>query len=131
MYSMNVLIDNGPSPETGDLTMLTTTRQTKAATIERSINLEICKDGSVFGTVLEIANRKRTAQAETKSYFLRKMDADFGDLAMEVERVDGDGEVYHVHQERGVMSCSCPAGTYRGKCRHLDLLLEAKRLGMI
>lgn len=110
--------------------MLTTTRQTKAATIERNISLTACKDGEVTAIVLETAMRKRTSSGESKSYFLRKITADFG-TAYEVERVDGGGEVYHVHTDRYGTTCDCPGGTYKGKCRHLDMVNQAKREGLL
>lgn len=113
--------------------MLTTTRQTKAATIERNISLTACRDGEVTAIVLETAMRKRTSSGETKSYFLRRIPADFG-TAYEVERVDGGGEVYHVHSQscRNGTTCSCPAGTY-GKCvcRHVAMVNQAKREGLL
>lgn len=32
---------------------------------------------------------------------------------------DGDQKTYFVSLSRGRLSCSCPAGRYRGQCKHI------------
>jgi ribosomal protein S14 len=52
-------------------------------------------------------------------------------VAVEVSKQTGEHEKYHVYLEGAGGSCTCPAGTYRGACRHLDICREAFREGLV
>lgn len=108
--------------------MFTTTRQTKQATMERTIDLTI-HDGQVAAVVMEHAMLKTKCNLTTKTYWLRRIASDFGQ-GYEVEKIIG-GEVYQLHASNGTMTCDCPGGSYRGQCRHAELVKEANRQGLL
>ena len=37
---------------------------------------------------------------------------------------DGEHKVYFVSMSRGQLSCSCPAGRYRGRCKHAAFVAD-------
>lgn len=108
--------------------MLTKTRQTKACEIERILSIAFNSEaGCVEATVCETHHKKtKSISVSFTSYFLRRIAADFGQ-GYEVEKRFHGGEVYHVHHDRGSVSCTCPGGTYRGSCRHMEMIAEAKK----
>lgn len=108
------------------------TRSTKAASITRIIKVERnAAENCVEASVCETHHKKtKSVVVSFSCYLIRKIDADFG-TAVEVEKRFADGELYHIHANDGVSSCDCPAGTYKGKCRHLEMVREAKRMGLL
>lgn len=109
-----------------------TTRTTKAAAITRTIKLEWNeREQAVEATVCEEHHKKtKSIVASFSCYFLRSIRADFGS-ALEVIKRFSEGEVYHIHTSNGVSQCDCPAGTYRGSCRHLEMVKEARKQGLL
>jgi len=73
-----------------------------------------------------------TIGAETFSYWLKPLAADFG-TSFEVRKLLADGgDVYHVHiDEQGHHSCTCKGGTYCGHCKHLEAVLALRKAGKL
>jgi hypothetical protein len=112
--------------------MTTTTRQTKAGQIERRLLLGIRCNGETFAIVSETLQRKTTSTTTQDAYTLRRIPSDIGGIAAEVTKQYADGEVYHVHLDKHLGdSCTCPGGTYKGNCRHLEMVKEGIRRGLI
>jgi hypothetical protein len=118
-------------PNLEENAMVTTTRQTKAGQIDRNLTVGLrCENNHVetYAIVVETLHRKTTTTTTTTDYYiLRRIPSEFGGIAVEIEKQYADGEVYHVHDN----TCDCPAGIYRGSCRHLEMVKEALRRGLI
>jgi hypothetical protein len=111
--------------------MLTQTRTTKAGTIEREIRLSRDTQGRLWAAVTETKHLKTKANVSLDLYDLTPIAADFG-VGIRVDKTTGAGESYDVNLSEALGdSCSCPAGSYRGECRHIQLAREAKRLGLL
>jgi hypothetical protein len=114
--------------------MLTsTTRQTKACPIERTLHVSIWNN-VIRATITEVRQLKTKTTTTTTTYLLRRLDSQPG--GVEVEKLGTDGEVYHalLNGPYG-HECSCPHGTYRSNsgvaCRHLEAALQAHKQGLI
>jgi hypothetical protein len=82
--------------------------------------------------VTELHQLKTTYHVKTDVYALERIKCDIGGIAVLVGKQDGSGERYHVHLDRTIGdSCTCPGGTYKGACRHLDMMREALRCGLV
>src|SRR5262249_37619379 len=103
---------------------ITTTRQTKAGSIDRTINISADHEPwgrTVYATVLEAKQLKTKSNRTCDCYRLERIRCDIGGLAVLVTKQDGTQ--HHVHLDATIGdSCSCEAGTYRGACRHLDVV---------
>jgi hypothetical protein len=63
------------------------------------------------------------------SYAIKPIPSGWHAKAYQVRKLDGSGTVYHVAQEPdGAIGCTCPAGTYRDRCRHVRSLLAVGML---
>jgi hypothetical protein len=113
--------------------MTSSTRKTRVATITRNLDVVPSVDGQfAIGIVTELSQLKTVQHVQTDLYRLRRIPSDVGGVAVEVAKQSEDGETYHVHLGRELGdSCDCPAGTYRGVCRHLDMVREAHHLGLV
>src|SRR5689334_15625607 len=59
-----------------------------------------------------------------KGYWLSEIPCDIGGRAFQLEKARAaGGESYTVRVEDGRAACDCPAGTYRGRCKHADAIL--------
>jgi hypothetical protein len=105
--------------------MSVTTRQTKSAQVIRHIDFMATTDGLCVGVVTEIAQLKRVTNAKTTVYHLRRIESQIGGTAVEVAKQGDEPETYHVRLDSTQATCDFPAGTYRGTCRHLDLVHKA------
>jgi hypothetical protein len=115
--------------------MQTTTRTTKAGTIERAITVSSDNDFdtyTVWATVAEKHQQKTKCRLAVEVYTLARIPADFG-VGVHVKKMTGDREEYDVNISDALGNqCSCPAGAYyRGECRHMAIAREAIRLGLI
>lgn len=115
--------------------MATSTRTTKAGTIERTISITV-EDNfgrTVFANVFEKTQLKTKVKLSSEVYTLERISSDFG-VAFQVNKMTGDnaGECYDVclNVPGGGHSCDCPHGTYRPNdkpCRHVEMCLQALR----
>ncbi|HEY7157276.1 MAG TPA: hypothetical protein VH575_25205 [Gemmataceae bacterium] len=116
--------------------MLTTTRQTKAARIDRTISLSTddAFGPTVIGIVFEKRHLKTKCNCTSDAYILERIKCDIGGLAVLVRKMNGaaaEGQ-HHVHLDAIIGdSCTCEAGTYKGACRHLEMCREANRRGLV
>ena len=111
--------------------LISNTRQTKAGTIEREIRLSRDTEGRLWAAVTETRHLKTISKVSLDLYDLTPIPADFG-LGVQIDKTTGEGESYDVNLSAALGdSCDCPAGTYRGECRHLSLAREARRLGLL
>jgi hypothetical protein len=96
--------------------------------------------GETWAKLGELVNGGRTLllckDGLTVGYYLRELDVDFG-RGFELEKfhtepaTDGD-RVYHVHLDAQLGdSCTCPGGSYRGKCKHVDALAAMVAAGKL
>jgi hypothetical protein len=118
--------------------MLTATRQTKQATITRTIS--VCQEKEPWGvvtyaTVFEHHEGKRSTKNISDVYVLTRIEADFG-IGIRVEKYSGEGAVYHVNIANGQTlsdECDCPWGCLgRGKpCRPIEACRQAIREGKL
>jgi len=109
-----------------------TTRTTKAATITRRIELSLRMDMTTQACVTETTHLKTKDNTVITLYTLTRIDTDFGVGVEVTKQFSEDGEVYHVHLDKTLGdSCTCPAGVYKGACRHLDMTREAVRRGLV
>src|SRR5262249_49192537 len=110
--------------------MLTATRNTKACEIERTIHVE--RSDALRVTITETKILKTKTTSSSTSYRLRRIDSEIGSVGVEVIKLDGSGEVYHVLLGRHETTCTCPGGVY-GKvpCRHALACQEAQRRNLI
>jgi hypothetical protein len=114
--------------------MLTATRNTKAAVIERNIHVAIWNH-VIRATITEEKQLKTKTTASSTTYLLRPLESQIGGGGVEVEKLGTDGEVYHalLSGPHG-HECDCPHGTYSKSdkpCRHLEAALEARKMGLI
>lgn len=114
------------------LSALPVTRQTKACKITRCVSIGFSASAMcAIATVRETKHLKTADHTETKLYHLKRIATDWG-IGVEVQKQDDSGETYHVHLDRQLGdSCTCPAGVYRGTCRHLDMVREAHQRGLV
>jgi hypothetical protein len=120
--------------------MLTqTTRATKAATIDRTINVTAEREPwgvTVYATVFEHQVGRRTIKNISDVYILSRIEADFG-IGIRVEKHTGTGAVYHVNLSNGQLAydeCDCAWGSYGGNrkaCRHVEACKQAIREGKL
>ena len=113
-----------------------TTRQTKAATIQRTITISQEREPwgvTVYASVFEQHHGKRTVKNISDVYVLVRHASDFG-VYITAEKVVGesDGEIYDVclNQPGGGHSCTCKWGAYgshKKNCRHVEAALQAVR----
>ena len=113
--------------------MNSSTRKTKGATITRNLDIVPSVSGEyAIGIVTELHQLKTVQHVKTDLYHLRRVPSDIGGVAVEVAKQSEEGETYHVHLGRELGdSCDCPAGTYRGVCRHLDMARQAVTEGKL
>jgi hypothetical protein len=114
--------------------MTTATRQTKACQIERTILVTVddAFGRTVFATVFEKKHLKTKTVCTSDVYTLTRIPTQMGGVAVRVDKQLADGESYDVNISSALGDmCCCPAGTYRGECRHLAMCREAKRRGLI
>jgi hypothetical protein len=113
--------------------MLTQQRTTKAGTIDRTINITEEREPwgtSLYATVLEVTHLKTKDRSECDVYILEPVRCDIGGKAVLVRK--HKGETHHVHIDRTIGdSCTCPGGTYTGKCRHLEMVRLAIGLKLV
>jgi hypothetical protein len=111
--------------------MMTQERTTKAGRIERDIRVSRDTQGHLWAAVTETRHLKTKSNVTLDLYNLTPIPADFG-IGVQIDKTTGEGESYDVNLSDALGdSCTCPAGTYRGECRHLALAREAKRLGLL
>jgi hypothetical protein len=110
--------------------LTTTTRTTKAAVITRDLDLTRC-EGFAVAVVTELTKLRTVEHTKTDVYELRRIPTEIGGVAVEVKKLTEDKEVYHVHLDGTSSSCTCPGGTYRNACRHMDMCREAFREGLL
>jgi hypothetical protein len=113
--------------------MQTTTRTTKAGKIDRTIRVVRDLD---FGTphvvavVFEKKHLKTKCNVTSDAYVLERVKCDIGGIGVLVHKQNG--ETHHCHLDPQIGdSCSCEAGTYTGKCRHLDAVQLALSLNLL
>jgi hypothetical protein len=114
--------------------MLIHERQTKTARITRTIAVGLRMDLTTYGMVSEVTHQKTQDKTVTTFYDLRRIPTDFG-AGFEVRKEyapAGEG-VHHVHLDRQLGdSCTCADHIYRSvKCRHLEMVAEALRRGLL
>jgi hypothetical protein len=117
--------------------MLTQQRTTKAAKITRAISVGMRFEGftpEVFGIVTETTHQKPQDKTVTTIYDLTRIPTDFG-AGFEVRKEyapAGEG-CHHVHLDRLLGdSCTCADHIYRSvKCKHLEMVAEALRRGLL
>jgi hypothetical protein len=113
--------------------MCHSTRQTKAGQIDRTITVTRDFDfGSphVVAVVFERKHLKTKCNVTSDAYVLERVKCDIGGQGVLVHKQNG--EMHHVHLDRTIGdSCSCEAGTYTGKCRHLDAVRLALSLNLL
>jgi len=113
----------------------TTTRQTKAARITRTILTGIRSDLTTYAMVAEASVTKTGRETvTTTTYTLRRIPTDFG-IGVEVEKCyqpAGNG-THHVHLDRQLGdSCTCADHIYRSsRCRHLQAVQQAVSRGIV
>ena len=115
--------------------MQTATRDTKAGPIERNIHVEMWSH-EIRATITEYRRLKTKETSTTTTYLLRRIPSQLGGTGVEIEKLDGSGEVYHalLYGTYG-HTCDCPHGTYRANtrvyCRHVAAALEALERGIL
>jgi len=104
--------------------MHSTTRNTKSCKIDRTIDLTLDREpwgATLYATVVEDKQLKTKTRREVDVYILEAIQCDIGGIAFLVTKQDGTQ--HHVHLDATIGdSCSCEAGTYKGTCRHLDIV---------
>jgi hypothetical protein len=113
--------------------MTTATRTTKAGQIERQIEVSVddAFGRTVYATVFEKKHLKTKTVCTSDVYILTRIPADFG-IGIRVDKQLADGESYDVNLSRALGDmCCCPAGSYRGECRHLAMCREAVRKNLL
>jgi hypothetical protein len=111
------------------------TRTTKASTIHRSITISIDDapwGKTVYASVFEKKQLKTKTVLTSDVYTLERQEADFG-IGFVVTGVTGEPRVYNtlVGANQTYDDCDCPAGCYRGSCRHIDCCKQALKQGLI
>jgi hypothetical protein len=110
-----------------------TTRGTKAGQIDREINITNEREPwgrTLYATCLEGVRLKSKTRRSCDVYILEPVRCDIGGKAVLVHK--HKGETHHVLIDRAIgNSCTCPAGTYKGDCRHLEMVRLAIELKLI
>ena len=110
--------------------MLTATRSTKACTIERNIHVE--RTDALRVTITETKQLKTKTTSSSTAYRLQRIDSQIGGVGVEVIKLDGSAEVYHVLLGRHETTCTCPGGVYgKTPCRHQVACHEAQRRNLL
>jgi hypothetical protein len=110
--------------------MLTATRQTKAGQIERNIHVE--RTDALRVTITETKLLKTKTTSSSMAYRLERIDSHIGGVGVEVVKLEGSGEVYHVLLGRHETTCTCPGGVYgKTPCRHALACQEAQRRNLL
>lgn len=116
--------------------MCKTTRNTKAAKIERTITVTAQESAGLRFIVAVLQERhqlKTKVNRTCEVYTLERiLDTQFG-VGIRFEKHQADGEAYDVNISNALgHQCSCPSGSYRhGECRHIQMAKEAIRLGLV
>ena len=113
----------------------TTTRQTKAAAIRRTITVTADREPwgvTVYATMYEQHQGPRGAKNISDVYILSRIAGTAFGLGVHVEKQLGEAGSYDVllNAPGGGHTCNCPHGTYRGHvkpCRHIEAALQAVR----
>ena len=111
----------------------TTTRQTKACKIDRTIEVTLDHEPwgpTCYATVLEVRHQKTKCHHACDSYILERVRCDIGGIAVLVTKQDGGTNHCHLDDIIGE-SCTCESGVYTGKCRHLVMVKLALQLDLL
>src|SRR5262245_32150093 len=71
-----------------------------------------------------------TARGERNVYWVREIASAIGGRCWELRKFRETG-TYHVRLAHDGHTCDCPAGTYRGACKHAASLLKLCELGKV
>jgi hypothetical protein len=83
------------------------------------------------GWVLTITTWPGTEAAVDEHYSLTALPSGYGRSFRLEKVVDGERPAYVVHLDADHPSCSCPGGSFHGRCKHLDTMLELQGKGAL
>ncbi len=104
----------------------------KPVQVSRSVRLITPFDAEGKGAELQIT-MQRGKKVETFTYWIDRIASDFGQAFLLEKHGNGtkSNEEYHVMLEADGHSCSCPGGTYKGRCKHQDAVIKLLELGKL
>jgi len=105
----------------------TTTRQTKACKIERTLYLD--RTDALRATVTETKVLQTKTTSSSRMYRIHRISCQFGVAAASVVNV-ATGDEYNVLLDGRHSTCDCPGHTYNPNgrpCTHLEIVAEAQR----
>ena len=111
--------------------MMTQTRQTKAASIERVIHVE--RTDALRATVTETKVLKTKTTSSSRMYRISRISTAFGVAAATVTNLTS-GECYDVLLDGHRSTCTCPGHSYgpnNKPCVHLEVCSEALKRNLL